>query len=46
MSAPRLRHFGNKLQREAHVVLDRVRAGVDVPDELVRWALLVLGDLA
>ena len=30
----------------AHKVLDAVRAGMSPPQEMVDWALLVLGDLA
>jgi hypothetical protein len=33
-------------QRKAHTILDLVRGGFDVPQSRVRWALIVLGDLA
>jgi hypothetical protein len=29
----------------AHKVLDQVRAGFDVPDDDIRYALIVLGDV-
>jgi hypothetical protein len=34
----------NHEEREAMRVLDMVRAGLDVSDEMVRWALFVTGD--
>lgn len=33
-------------QLQAHQVLDAVRAGMAPPQEMVDWALLVLGDLS
>lgn len=41
-----LREHCSTIKRQAHEVLDRVRAGVPVPDQLVIWALLQLGELA
>ena len=32
-------------EKKAHELLDLVRAGVDVGDGMVRWALVVLGDV-
>lgn len=34
----------NYEEREAMRVLDMVRAGFDVADDMVRWALFVTGD--
>jgi len=31
-------------KREAHRLLDLVRAGADVPEMAILWALLTLGD--
>ncbi len=31
-------------QRQAHMVLDAARSGVNVPVELVNWALAALGE--
>ena len=30
----------------AHAILDAARIGLEVDDRAIRWALLVLGDLA
>lgn len=32
-------------KRLAHSILDQVRADLPVPDERIRWALVVLGDV-
>lgn len=31
-------------KRRAHAILDRVKAGCNVPDGLVNWALTALGE--
>lgn len=31
-------------KRRAHAILDRVRAGCNVPDSLISWALTTLGE--
>ena len=41
-----LRNRCTPTQLQAHLVLDAVRAGMSPPQEMVDWALLVLGDLA
>lgn len=41
-----LRDHLTPVQREAHMVLDLVLNGYEVPQSRVRWALIVLGDLA
>lgn len=33
-------------QRRAHSILDLVKSGYQVPNSRVRWALIVLGDMA
>lgn len=40
-----LRDHITPVQREAHAILDLVRAGVDVDDDSIAFALAVLGDL-
>ena len=39
-----LRDKCNYEELEAHRILDMVRAGMDVPQSTVTWALFVLGD--
>lgn len=39
-----MRRQCNHEEMEAHRILDCVRAGVEVPESTVTWALLVLGD--
>ena len=39
-----LRKGFNEEELEAHRVLDMARAGFDVPDSVIGWALFVLGD--
>ncbi len=39
-----LRNNCNHQEREAHDILDRVQAGIDVPDSVIAWALFCLGD--
>ncbi|WP_395005820.1 hypothetical protein [Undibacterium sp.] len=31
-------------KRRAHAILDRVRAGCNVPENLIAWALAALGE--
>ena len=33
-------------EREASRILDMVREGADVPQSVIRWALMMAGDLA
>jgi hypothetical protein len=40
-----LRDHLSEIKRQAHTVLDQVKAGVPVPEMRVRWALAVLGDV-
>lgn len=40
-----MRNNMNDEEREASRILDLVRAGGDVPESTVTWALWVLGDL-
>lgn len=39
-----LRDNCNQEELEAHRILDMAKAGFDVPDSAVVWALLTLGD--
>jgi hypothetical protein len=39
-----LRNHCNPEQLRAHAILDRVRAGCNVPDSLISWALTTLGE--
>ena len=40
-----LRSQCNERQLWAHEILDRVKAGIYVPDHQVKYALIVLGDV-
>lgn len=40
-----MREHLNPEEREAHRILDAVKAGIDVPESVVTWALWVSGDL-
>lgn len=35
----------NHEELEAHRILDAVKAGIDVPESAINWALWVCGDL-
>lgn len=39
-----LRDHCRGAKREAHAILDAVRAGADIPDDEIVWALVVLGE--
>lgn len=40
-----MRNVMNEEEREASHILDLARAGGDVPESTITWALWVLGDL-
>lgn len=41
-----LRNNLSERKRMAHQILDQVRAGLPVEPSQVRWALIILGDVA
>jgi hypothetical protein len=41
-----LRNNLSLIKRQAHEVLDAVRAGIQVPQQRILWALLQTGDLS